>query len=157
MVAMPIGLVIKSVAKKKLDKVYLGSTVFLLVMGGATLVYRNPLFLYWKPTVFYWVMSVVFLASHWVGDKTIAQRLFGKVGDMPRNKWQVLNLAWAVFFVIIGVLNIYVAYNFSEAFWVKFKVFGLTALTLVFAIMQAVWMTKAMRKKDSADEQLEAE
>jgi intracellular septation protein len=70
MVVMPIGLALKTYLTGKLDNIYLGSTIFLLVLGGATLIYRNPLFLYWKPTAFYWVVSIVFLASQWIGTKT---------------------------------------------------------------------------------------
>ena len=157
MVAMPIGLLIKYMATKKLDKLYLGSTIFLLVMGGATILFRNPLFLYWKPTAFYWVLCLAFIGSQFIGDKSLAQRMFGKVGKMPRQQWNRLSIAWAIFFAIAGVLNIYVAYNFSEAFWVKFKVFGLTAVTFVFAIGQAIWMTKVMRGHDTNAERLESE
>lgn len=157
MVAMPIGLALKTVATRKLDKVYLGSTIFLLVMGTATVLFRNPLFLYWKPTVFYWVLAIVFVGSQWIGERTIAERMFSKVGDLPAQKWRILNLTWAVFFAAAGFLNIFVAYSYSEAIWVNFKVFGLTAITFVFAIGQAIWMTKSMRDPDGKDEQLETE
>jgi intracellular septation protein len=156
MVAMPVGLVLKTYLTKKLDKIYLGSTIFLLVLGGATLLFRNPLFLYWKPTAFYWVVSVVFLASQWVGDKTVVERLFAQAATLHREQWARLNLMWVAFFVFAGGLNIYVAYTFSEPVWVKFKVFGLLALTLVFIIIQAVWMTMATNKNDSAAENPEA-
>ena len=81
MVVMPIGLALKTYLTGKLDKIYLGSTIFLLVLGGATLFYRNPLFLYWKPTAFYWVVSIVFLASQWIGKMTIVERLFGQAAN----------------------------------------------------------------------------
>ena len=63
MIAMPIGLTVKYIRTKSLDKMYLWSTVFLLVAGGFTLYFRNPLFLYWKPTAFYWVVAIAFLGS----------------------------------------------------------------------------------------------
>ena len=156
MVAMPIGLLLKTYWTKKLDKIYLGSTIFLLILGSATLFFRNPLFLYWKPTVFYWVISIVFLASQWIGDKTIIERLFARAADLSREQWVKLNLMWVAFFIFAGCLNIYVAYSFSEAVWVKFKVFGLLALTFIFVIIQAVWMAAASNKKDSAAENPEA-
>ena len=156
MVAMPIGLALKTYWTKKLDKIYLGSTLFLLVLGSATLFFRNPLFLYWKPTAFYWVISIVFLASQWVGDKTIVERLFSQAAELNREQWLKLNLMWVVFFIFAGCANIYVAYSFSEAAWVKFKVFGLLALTLVFVVAQAIWMTAAANKNSSASENPEA-
>lgn len=155
MVVMPIGLALKTYLTKKLDKMYLGSTIFLLVLGSATLLYRNPLFLYWKPTAFYWVISVIFLASHWIGKKTIVERLFSQVADLNGAHWVRLNLMWVAFFIFAGGLNLYVAYTFSEPVWVKFKVFGLLALTLVFVIIQAIWMTAVSNKDDSTAEKPE--
>jgi len=152
MVAMPIGLALKTYLTGKLDKIYLGSTIFLLVFGGATLFYRNPLFLYWKPTVFYWAVSIVFLASQWIGRKTIVERLFRQAAELGREQWVKLNLMWVAFFIFAGGLNIYVAYSFSQPVWVKFKVFGLLGLTFVFVIIQAIWMTKASNRHDSETE-----
>ena len=156
MIAMPIGLLIKYVRTQTFDKMYFWSTVFLLVAGTLTLYFRNPLFLYWKPTVFYWVVAAVFLGSFWVGDKPLVQRFFGLVEGMPIEKissaqWNKLNLVWVLFFVAAGLLNIYVAYNFSEATWVKFKVFGLMALTFVFMLAQTLWIANLIGA-DEADE-----
>ena len=62
----------------------------------------------------------------------------------------MLNIAWVLFFAAAGVLNLYVAYNFSEAFWVKFKVFGFTGITFAFIIIQMIWLMKYL--KNEADE-----
>lgn len=156
MVVMPIGLVLKTWLTRKLDKMYLGSTIFLLVLGGATLLLRNPFFLYWKPTAFYWITSVIFLASTWIGDKTIVERLFSQVADLDRGHWVRLNLMWVAFFIFAGALNLYVAYTFSEALWVRFKVFGLLMLTVIFVIIQAVWMTVVAKKRETTAEKPKA-
>ena len=156
MIAMPIGLLIKYVRTQTFDKMYFWSTIFLLVAGTLTLYFRNPLFLYWKPTVFYWVVAAAFLGSFWVGDRPLVQRFFGLVEGMPiekisRTQWNKLNLVWVLFFIAAGLLNIYVAYNFSEATWVKFKVFGLMALTFVFMLAQTLWIANLIGA-DEADE-----
>jgi len=156
MIAMPIGLLVKYVRTQKFDKMYFWSTVFLLVAGTLTLYFRNPLFLYWKPTVFYWVVAAAFLGSLWVGERPLVQRFFGLVEGMPIEKitgaqWNKLNIVWVLFFVAAGTLNIYVAYNYSEATWVKFKVFGLMALTFVFMLGQTLWIANLIGA-DEADE-----
>ena len=145
MIAMPIGLAIKYFKTKRVDRMYMWSTILLLVLGTATLYFRNPIFLYWKPTVFYWAVAIVFLGSMWVGDKPLARRFFDMSGELateqiPVRQWRILNLLWVAFFLATGLLNIYVAYNFSEPFWVKFKVFGLLALTVVFVSAQGFWI-----------------
>ena len=145
MIAMPIGLLVKYARTKTFDKMYFWSTAFLLGAGTLTLYFRNPYFLYWKPTVFYWVVAAVFLGSFWVGDQPLVQRFFGLVEGMrleriTTQQWKRLNLVWVLFFIGAGLLNIYVAYSFSEATWVKFKVFGLLALTFVFMVAQTFWI-----------------
>ena len=157
MIAMPIGLLVKYIRTQKFDKMYFWSTVFLLVAGALTLYFRNPLFLYWKPTVFYWVVAVAFLGSFWFGEKTLVQRFFGLVEAMPAEKitqpqWRKLNLVWVLFFVAAGLLNIYVAYNFSQETWVQFKVFGLMALTFVFMLAQTFWIASLIGDETSSED-----
>lgn len=145
MIGMPIGLAVKYVRTRKLDRMYFWSTVLALIFGAATLYFRNPKFLFWKPTVFYWALASACLISQWVGDKPIVQRFFGMVADLNTDKmtssqWTKLNIAWFLFFTVIGFINLYVAYNFSMEFWGTFKVFGLFGLTFVFVMAQSVWI-----------------
>jgi intracellular septation protein len=154
MVAMPIGVFVKYIRTKKLDKMYFWSTVFLLIGGGLTLYFRNPMFLYWKPTVFYWVVAIAFLGSQFFGEVPLVRKFFGLVDGLSVEKitaaqWAKLNVVWVFFFVGAGILNIYVAYNFEQATWVKFKVFGLTALTFVFMIAQIFWIARLIGDDDA--------
>lgn len=155
MVAMPVVLVLQWLMTKKINKIYAASTVLVLVLGGATLAFRNPTFLYWKPTVLNWLIAIVFLGSQWIGDKTVVQRMLDNAAELSANQWIRLNQIWVVFFSIVGGINIYVAYNFSEAFWVKFKLFGMLGLTLIFVIIQSVWLTLATQKNATATEDSE--
>ncbi len=153
MIAMPIGLVLKYWRSGKIDKMYMWSTIFLIVLGIPMLYFRNPAFLYWKPTAFYWALAIAFTVSAFVGQKTLVERFFDLTGELPlhrvtRPEWQQLNFAWIAFFAAMGVANIYVAYNFSEAFWVNFKVFGLLALTVVFMLAQGAWLMTKFKDKD---------
>ena len=162
MVAMPIGFAIKYIRTQKVDKMYLWSTVFLLVFGGAALYYRDADFIYWKPTAFYWVVGVAFLLSSWVGEKPLVQRFLEMTGEFPTDRisaseWRFLNLIWVAFFVLMGVANIYVAYNFSEAFWVNFKVFGLMGITFVFMIAQGFWLVAKLGDGQVTEDAKESE
>lgn len=159
MIAMPIGLLVKYLRTRVLDKMYLWSTVLLLVAGGFTLYFRNPLFLYWKPTIFYWIVAVAFLASQFFSDRPLVQRFFGLVDGLSLDKitatqWARLNVVWVLFFLGSGILNIYVAYNFEQATWVKLKVFGMMALMFVFMLVQTLWIANLI-DDDTPDEQKE--
>jgi len=155
MVAMPIGFVIKYVRTKKVDKMYMWSTLFLLVFGAAALYFRNADFIFWKPTAFYWAVSIAFLLSLWIGEKPLVRRFLEIGGELPTERivpadWRRLNLVWVVFFAAMGIANIYVAYNYSEQFWVNFKVFGLLALTVVFMLGQGLWLVSKLGVDDTA-------
>jgi intracellular septation protein len=156
MAVMPVVLVLQWLMTKKINKIYAASTVLVLVLGGATLIFRNPTFLYWKPTVLNWLIAAVFLGSQWIGDKTVVQRMLGKAAELAPDQWIRLNQIWVVFFIIVGGVNLYVAYTFSEAFWVKFKLFGMLGITLVFVIIQSVWLTLVTQKNAAAAEDSES-
>ena len=140
---------------RKINKIYAASTALVVVLGGATLFFRNPTFLYWKPTVLNWAAAAVFLGSNWVGDKTIVQRMLGSAADLRPEQWVRLNYIWVAFFLFVGGINLYVAYNFEEAFWVKFKLFGMLGITFVFIIIQSVWLTFAAQKNEAPSGDLE--
>lgn len=161
MVTMPVSLLIKYKMTDKLDKMLAWSTVFLFVFGGVSLVLRDAQFLYWKPTALYWALALAFIISQYVGEKPLVQRFFDLIGELPTGhitdgQIRVLNMIWGAFFVLVGFLNIFVAYNFSEKFWVNFKVFGLTALTVVFMTAQVYWIVSGIEEDAAGSDETES-
>mgnify|MGYP002884770483 CR=1 FL=1 len=142
MIIMPCILIFQWLLTRKVNKIYTGSTILVLALGALTLFFRNPTFLYWKPTVLNWAIAIVFLGSQWIGEKTIVERMLSKTTQLHPKKWTQLNQMWIIFFIIVGGINIYVAYNFSEAFWVKFKLFGMFGITIIFVIIQTIWLMR---------------
>lgn len=155
MAVMPVVLLLQWVMARKLNKIYLASTLLVLVLGSATLFYRNATFLYWKPTVLNWAIAAAFLGSQWIGDKPFVQRMLGSAAELTRPQWLRLNQIWVVFFIVVGGINLYVAFNFSEDFWVKFKLFGMLGLTLLFVIVQSIWLTTVTRKNEMSNDDAE--
>ena len=151
MIVMPIVMIVQWFITRKLNKIYAASTVLVLVLGSATLLFRNPLFLFWKPTVLNWAIAVAFLGSQFVGDKPFVQRMLGSAAQLKADQWLRLNQIWVVFFFIVGGINLYVAYNFSESTWVKFKLFGMLGLTLAFVVIQTIWLTRAMSQNQATE------
>jgi intracellular septation protein len=144
MAAMVLVLAVDYVRLRKVTPMHLLSTVLVLVFGSATLLLRDPLFLKWKPSIFMWMLAVAFLLSQWIGRAPLAQRMMQsalpEVARIERGSWLKLNLLWVVFYGLLGAANLWVAYNTSERFWIGFKVFGLTAALMVFAVLQALWL-----------------
>lgn len=127
---------------RKLKTMHMVSLGLILVFGGATLLLQNPLFIMWKPTILYALFALTFFGSQFIGKKPLVQRMLGGMLSAPAPIWRKLNMAWALFFVVLGVLNLYVAYHFSEEAWVDFKLFGLLGLTLVFMLGQGLWLAR---------------
>ena len=149
MVAAPIGVAAKYLVTRKIDKMFLWSTILLYPFAGASLYFRDPLYIFWKPSVFYWLISIAIFGSIWIGEKPLVKRLIEVSGELPTEKvtdrqWRGLSVVWAGFFVAMGVLNLYVAFNFSLDFWVKFKVFGLLGITMLFILSQVFWLASKM-------------
>lgn len=156
MTVMPVVLLLQWLLTRKLNRIYASSTALVLVLGGLTLAFRNPTFLYWKPTVLNWAIAIVFLGSQWIGERTIVERMLGNAAKLTKDQWQRLNQTWVTFFVLVGGVNLYVAYTYSEAFWVNFKLFGMLSITLVFVIIQSIWLTSKAQKNESAQTDSEA-
>ncbi|MDH3338645.1 MAG: septation protein IspZ [Gammaproteobacteria bacterium] len=155
MVVMPIIMVVQWVITKKLNRIYAASTALVLLLGSATLLLRNPLFLYWKPTVLNWAIALAFLGSQFIGAKPFVQRMMGEAARLRDEQWRRLNLIWVIFFIVVGGINLYVAYSFSEPTWVKFKLFGMLGLTFAFVIIQTVWLMRTTNNNESVKQKSE--
>jgi len=118
------------VLERRLDKRLMWMTVAILVFGAATLIFRDQRFIQWKPTVFNWVLALVFLASQFVGDKNLLQRFLGQQLVLPRAVWGRLNLLYVAHFSVVGALNLFVAYRYEEAFWVSYKLYSSLGFTI---------------------------
>jgi intracellular septation protein len=131
--------------KHKVEPPHLITFLVLLILGGATLLSHNPIFIKWKPTVASWVLALIFLISQFVGKKTFLEYLMAKKITLPTKIWQKLNVSWFTFFAVIGVANLYVAYHYDLDTWVNFKLFGVMGATIVFGLVQSVYMSKHVK------------
>ena len=129
---------------RRFEKMHLITLAILIVFGGLTLILRDPVFIKWKPTVVNWLFGATFMGSRFIGDKTLVERMMSHAITAPVAVWQRINWAWVIFFISMGILNIYVAYNYSEEAWVNFKLFGMMGLTLVFVFGQAFYLSRYM-------------
>ncbi|HVN41177.1 MAG TPA: septation protein A [Steroidobacteraceae bacterium] len=127
---------------RRVSPMLLTSAVLVLVFGGLTLLVHDAVFIKWKPTIVNWLFAAAFLASQFWRGPTLVQRLLGEQVSLGAPLWQRLNLMWVVFFSVAGALNLYVAFHFSESTWVTFKLFGLFGLTVLFAVVQGMWIAR---------------
>jgi intracellular septation protein len=124
----------------------------LVVFGGLTLLLRDPTFIKWKPTVVNWLFAAAFLLSQMFMDRSLLRRMMDHAVTLPDGAWLKLNHAWVGFFFAMGVLNLYVAYNYPEEVWVNFKLFGLLGLTLLFMLAQGFYLARFMEAEENPSE-----
>ena len=131
---------------RKVEPMLWISLAIIVVMGGATLWLHDEAFIKWKPTVLYWVFSgAIFGAA--AGGKNLIRSLMNAEVELPGSAWNLLNLSWGVFFALMGVLNLLVAFNFSTDVWVDFKLFGSLGLMLVFVLAQTIFISRHLDKQ----------
>jgi len=145
---------------RRFERMHLFSLALISGLGGITIVFGNPAFIQWKPTVLNWVFAGAFLMSQFVGKSNLVERMMGAQIKLPDAIWFKLNLSWVIFFIFSGFANLYVAFYYATDldektrmdFWVDFKLFGLMGLTLIFVIAQAFYLSRHMQPDDSSEE-----
>jgi len=128
--------------KRKVDGMLWVSLGVITVFGGATLLLHDEMFIKWKPTVLYWLFAATLLIAEFGFRKNLIKAIMDKQMTLPDPVWRKLMLSWAGFFTVMGVLNLYVAFNYTTDTWVNFKLFGGMGLMLAFAVLQALMLAK---------------
>ena len=135
---------------RKVEPMLWVTLAIIVVFGGATLLLHDENFIKWKPTVLYWLFAVVLIGAQLGFRKNLIRSMMSAQVTLPDPAWNRLNWSWAIFFAAMGILNLYVAFNFSTDTWVSFKLFGGMGLMLVFVIAQALYLARFIQDKDSA-------
>jgi intracellular septation protein len=139
---------------RKVATMQLITLAMVMLFGGLTLYLHDEQFIKWKPTVINWLFGCGFLASHLFGEQTAVERILAGNLSLPKPIWQRLNLGWVVFFFLSGGANLYVMSHFDRDTWVNFKLFGMLGLTVLFIILQSLYLSRHIAvpdEKDTAD------
>jgi|WetSurMetagenome_2_1015567.scaffolds.fasta_scaffold489105_1 intracellular septation protein len=137
---------------RRFEITHIITIVLIVLLGGATLLFHNAMFIKWKPTAIYWVLAIVFLGSHFLSKKPLIQHLMDGKIILPSNVWYRLNSSWITFFILMGILNLYIAYHFNTNTWVNFKMFGLLGCTIVFGVVQSIYMARFEDQKSNLNQ-----
>ena len=130
---------------RKVDAMLWVSMAIIVVFGGATIYFHNDAFIKWKPTVLYWVFALALVGAQLILNKNLIRLMMKAQIDLPDPIWTRLNMAWAAFFAAMGVINLYIAFNFATSTWVNFKLFGFMGLMIAFVIGQTMFISKYIK------------
>jgi intracellular septation protein len=156
MIATVLQVVATYALTREFEKRLIWLLLAVMVFGGATLIFRNQMFIQWKPTIFNWALAVAFGGSQFIGDKNLMQRTLGSQIQLPRAVWTKLNLLWVSNFAIVGALNLVVAYGYSEDTWVSYKLYSAIGFTLLLTILTALLISPHL-KDEQPEEPLNTE
>jgi intracellular septation protein len=132
--------------RKKVEPMLWASLAIIVVFGGLTLYLQDKTFILWKPTVLYWLFALV-LAGAALAGRNLIRSLLAEQMQLPDAIWTRLNWSWVGFFVFMGGLNLYVAFNFSEKAWASFKLFGGMGLMFLFVVLQSLFLAKHVNEE----------
>ncbi|GDX54573.1 putative intracellular septation protein A [Methylophilaceae bacterium] len=131
---------------KRVDKLLIFNAVLISILGGTTLWLHDANFIKWKPSILYWLLSGALLFFQFFKKKNLVKNLMGKQIQLTEKGWDQISITSAVFFGVLGALNLYIAFNFSESTWVNFKLFGITGLIMCYAVFIGILASRANHK-----------
>ena len=141
---------------RRFETMHLVTLAVITIFGGLTIALQDDAFIKWKPSIVNWVFAVAIFGTLLFGKKSALEYMMGRQLRLPSPVWRNLSVAWGVFFVVMGTLNLYVAFYYNvaaddairTATWVNFKVFGLTGMTLAFVFLQMLFLSKYLEDDD---------
>jgi intracellular septation protein len=149
-VATVVQIAIFLAMRRKIHAMLWVAFALVTVLGGLTVWFHNPTFIKWKPSALDWAMCIVLWGSQTLFHKNLLKSLVGEQIELPERIWQRLNVAWIAFFALMGLANLYVAYNYSTSTWATFKVFGLTGFIFLFTLAQGFAVARYVKIADEA-------
>ena len=138
------------VYQKRLDKFQWITLAAVILFCIPTIIFKNIVFLKWKAPIVNWIFASIFLASRYFGDKPAIEHMMGHAVTAPKEVWYKLNTMWVFYFIVLGAINLIVAFTLSEELWIKFKVFGNLILTFGFVFVQMPILAKYIEVEDEA-------
>lgn len=151
MAATLLQVLILKLTRQKVDAILWVSLGLVTVLGLATVYFHSKTFIMWKPTALYWAMALGFWAAEQFWGRNWLKAVLKDL-PLPEAVWKRLNWMWIAFFAFMGVLNLWIAYNYSESAWANFKVFGATGLMLVFMVAQGFYLNKHLPPPEASKE-----
>lgn len=133
--------------RREVSPMLWASLALIVTFGGATLYFRDPTFIQWKPTLLYWLFGLTLVISLLGWEKNLIEEMMKEQITLPPTIWSKLNYAWAIFWIIMGIANLVAVKHLSCDGWLNFKLFGSTSMMFAFVVAQSFYLSKFMEKE----------
>ncbi|WP_416064894.1 septation protein A [Rhizobium sp. ZK1] len=135
MTATVISLVVSKVVLGHLPIMPFISGIVVLAFGALGIYLQNEIFIKMKTTIINALFGGILLGGLLFG-KSLLGYVFNAAFQLDAEGWRKLTIRWSIFFLFLAVLNEVVWRNFSDNFWVAFKVWGTMPITIIFTMAQ---------------------
>jgi intracellular septation protein len=135
--------------RRKVDGMLWLSLAVIAIMGGATIYLHDETFIKWKPTILYWAFAVGLFVAQVGFRNNLMRKVMEATIKLPDAIWKRVGYAWMLFFVAMGLLNLFVAFVVFRAdtsAWVSFKLFGFTGIFFAFVVVQTLFLSKYIQE-----------
>ncbi len=135
-VATLLAVLVVYILEKKIPYIPLVGAILISLFGGLTIFFNNPIFIYIKPTIINILFAIGLLVGKVIFNKNFLKLFFKGSLKLEDMGWNKLMYRWALFFVVLAILNEIVWRTQSEEAWINFKVWGILLLTFIFVASQ---------------------
>ena len=135
-IATLIALILVWIIEKKIPSVPLISGILITFFGGLTIYFKNPIFIYIKPTIINILFGLALYFGKFFTKEPLLKKMLGNALKLTDEGWSILNRRWVYFFFSLALLNEFIWRTQSEEFWVNFKVWGILPITFIFTAFQ---------------------
>ncbi|MBE8168116.1 MAG: septation protein A [Shewanella sp.] len=149
--ATSLQLIITYYLYRKVEKMLLVTFAMVTIFGTLTILLHDENFIKWKVTFIYMLFSAI-LAGSQLMNRSVIKSMLGKEMTAPDFVWKRITWYWAAFFLVCALGNIYVAFTLPLETWVNFKVFGLTALSLINTVLTVVYLFRYLPEEQKKDD-----
>ena len=149
-VATVVSLGVSYALTRRLPLMPFVTAIVVVVFGGITLWLHDETFIKLKPTIIYVLFGVVLFGGLAFG-KSLLGYVFDSVFKLTDEGWRKLTVRWALFFLVLAVLNEVVWRTVSTDMWVNFKVFAILPITFVFAMAQMPLINRYSLAEEKAE------
>ena len=141
-IATIIAVAVVYFIEKKIPYIPLLGGIIISLFGGLTLYFKNPIFLYMKPTIINIIFATSLISGKIFFNKNFLKFFFKTAFQLDEIGWNKLNFRWAYFFIFLAIINELVWRTQPETTWVNFKVWGILPLTFIFTASQLPMINK---------------
>lgn len=118
------------------------SAVLVVGFGALTVYFNDERFIQIKPTIIYSGFAALLLGGWMMGKPLLRYLLQAAYDGLDETGWLKLSRNWGLFFVVMALINEGLRQFLTFETWLTVKVWGVTALSFLFAMSQIPMLMK---------------